>query len=320
MTKRNDDTKTTKPNAYERVTQNLIDQMEAGVIPWRKPWTSAWPCNAVTGRRYTAGNAFMLACSGYSSANWLTYKQAKKLGGSVRKGQKGTPVLYFGEAKKKDRGEQARAEGENDTYRFAKVYSLFNVEQCEDLDIEEPRTDVPPLEAAESIVLGYVNAGGPRLLGAGGDMAAYVPALDAIRLPPRHSFDSSEAYYATMFHELGHSTGHKDRLAREAIVRDKLTFGDHLYSEEELVAELCAAFLCADTGVSPQPMENHAAYLGHWLKKLSDDRRLLWRAASAAQKAAGWVSEPMESKKKAQQTELKRLRAENRVLRVAVNG
>lgn len=310
-----------RKSAYERVTSQILCLMEQGTVPWRQPWASAWPMNLSSGNRYRGINAMALAMQGRACAYWVTYKQAKQLGGSVKKGEKGSAVLFFGEAKKDAKEKQPKnEETEGGGYRFAKAYVVFNAaEQCEGLEVPqaEKRT-ISPLKAADQLVRTYLGEGGPSLVG-GGSSACYTPSSDEIQLPARDRFFSTEEYYSTLFHEVGHSTGHRARLNREAVAREGITFGDHLYSEEELVAELTAAFLCAESGIAPAVIENQAAYLKSWASKLNQDPKLFWRASAAAQKATEHIL-GAEVNGNANRAEIRRLKAEIRMLRISLSN
>jgi len=270
---------------FTKVTDKLIQAMENGVVPWAKPWR---PAMSVHGHVYRGINAIVLGFSGYASPIWLTFNQAKQLGGSVRKGEKGTPVLLW------KRSEKARIDaetGEETRGFYATTFTVFNLEQTEGVTLPKrlagAAVDLAPAEAAEAVVSAYRN--GPAVE-FGGDVACYVPKADRVLMPHRASFTSSAAFYSTLFHELTHSTGAANRLAREGVT-DPIQFGSHKYSKEELVAEFGAAFLCGITGIeNTQTVDNSAAYLKHWLGKLQNDRKLLVHAASAAQKAVDMIA------------------------------
>lgn len=277
---------------YEKVTDRIIAQLEAGTVPWVKPWTPSGavrptgglPVN-VSGRAYRGINTLILMVAGmpYASNVWLTYQQARKLGGHVRKGEKGTTVVLW---KKGRTYTEQNAAGEDVERRgfFATTFTVFNVEQCEGLpvDIAPALATVAPSE----LVADYLSEGGPKLRH-GGDRAYYSPSGDVVTMPKPASFGSYEAYLSTLYHELVHSTGHADRLAR---LERGAVFGDHAYSKEELVAELGAAFLCERSGIErPELTGNSAAYIAHWLGVLKSDRKLLVQAAAAAQKACDHI-------------------------------
>lgn len=279
-----------KQTPYERVTERILERMAEGEIPWRKPWRTAggqWPSNLTTGRAYSGGNVVLTACQGYESPYWLTFNQARTLGGCVRKGEKGTLITYWGQGKGTD------ANGDEKGYRFLKLFNVFNMEQCDGVEHERlAPTDAPlvapvnPIEAAESLVAAWTS--GPSITHGGGS-AAYNPLRDAVRIPERDRFVGSAEYYSTLFHELGHSTGHAKRLNREGVA-NPIRFGSHAYSEEELIAEFTACFLRGECGIESAPTEeNSVAYLQSWGKVLRAQPKLFLKAAAAAQRAADTV-------------------------------
>jgi antirestriction protein ArdC len=276
-------------DAYTKVTERLLDALDNGTVPWHKPWQGGAPLS-IHGRPYRGINAVILAMSGYSSNVWLTYQQARERGGHVRKGEKGTPVILFKVSKRQDTEKAASEDPTGSRTRlFATTFTVFNFEQCEGVELPERHrgNDVPPIEAAEAITTRYLE-NGPRLVH-GGARAGYCSPIDTVRMPPRTAFDSAPHYYATLFHELGHSTGHETRLDRDGIARFD-GFGSHQYSREELIAEICAAMLCGVARIeNAVTLENAAAYLRHWRSVLKDDPGAIVRAASHAQKAADLV-------------------------------
>lgn len=279
---------TPRKSAYEAVTDRIIAAMEAGTVPWHKSWATGGASVPVSihGHEYRGINAFVLGfCSPYASNVWLTYNQARERGGYVRKGEKGTAVLLF---KTIDRKREST--DEESARFFATTYTVFNIEQCEGVELPAKLATVvqnteDPIAACEAIAAGY--AGAPAIKH-GGDRACYIPLLDQIRMPVPASFESRARYYNVLFHELGHSTGHASRLDRELVGFDA---DSHAYSKEELIAELTAALLCNRAGIDSAPLvENSAAYLRSWLGRLKDDRSILVQAASAASKAADWIT------------------------------
>lgn len=268
------------------IAENLIAKVESGVaLPWHKSWAGDVPRNALTGRPYRGVNVWITSLTslaeGYESNRWLTFRQAKEAGGSVKKGEKATWVVFWKLLRK----------GEGDDERvipLMKVYKVFNVDQCTGLDPEKlaparMANDNPPLEVAESIVQGYSDP--PHM--AKGE-PSYAPATDTVRMPERKRFDGSEEYYSTLFHELAHSTGHKKRLGR-AGVTGAIRFGSETYSREELVAEMSAAMLCGHAGIDGEIFDNSAAYVAGWLGYIKKDPRALVDAAQAAQKAVDHI-------------------------------
>ena len=292
---KNQSTKMETPIAYQVITDRITTLLEQGTAPWRKPWASAqgFPKNLISRKEYTGINTWMLHSSGFSSAYWLTFKQAKELGGNVRKGEKGTPVVFtkqlpprLVDVPNENGGTDKLIDGKKLGGRMLKYYTAFNLDQCEGIDIPDagPRYDHDPIESAEAIIAGYH---GPTIEHGGG-RATYSPTLDRVCLPERHRFEIVAEYYSTAFHELAHSTGHPDRLHRF----DKAAeFGSENYGKEELVAEMCAAYLCGKAGIENATLENSAAYLKGWLEAIKKDARLIITAASAAQKAANLILE-----------------------------
>jgi len=288
-------------DTYAIVTEKIINLLEQGTVPWRRPWSATGlPRNLVSKTPYRGVNLFLLSATKYVSPFWLTMKQANELGGSVRKGEHSQIVVFW----KVDQIPTADSEndseeqetGEKTRRRFVlRYYRLFNVEQCElpqaVLDklpkIETHQHD--PIEAAEQIIAGMPN---PPEIQRAASKAFYSSITDRITLPPRELFISAEEEVATRLHETCHetchATGHRSRLNRESIT-EAAAFGSPLYSSEELIAEMGAAFLCAEAGISPAVIENQAAYIQGWLKKLRDDRKLVIHAAAKAQKAADYI-------------------------------
>jgi antirestriction protein ArdC len=273
-------------DVYEIVTNKIIQLLEAGEIPWQKPWNASGklPQSLISGKEYQGINHWNLALSGYGSPYWLTYKQAKELGGNVRKGEKGTPIIFFKIL------ERENSKGDTDSIPLARYSTVFNLSQCE--GIESPKSETPvkeftPIESAELVSGQYLKQVELRH---GGDRAYYSPSFDYIQMPERVSFRSPEEYYSTLFHEMAHSTGHEKRLNREEL--QKIAgFGSHDYSKEELVAEMASSFLCHNAGISQPVIENQAAYIRAWLSKLKNDRKFLVSAASKAQKATKYILE-----------------------------
>ena len=265
------------------VTERIISALESGTAPWRKPWKgSSLPRNVVSGKVYSGINFFLLSAMG--GGEFLTFKQAQGLGGNVRKGEKGCPVVYWNFVESKTRKD---SKGNPEKIPFLKSFTVFNVSQCEGLELPAPETEgetVPfiPIERAEETITrtgAEIHHGGAR--------AFYRPATDQIQMPEKEAFHSPEEYYSTAFHELTHWTGHESRLARKGIL-ELAAFGDAVYSKEELVAEMGAAFLCAEHGIEGT-LDNSAAYLQGWIKALRGDSKLAIQAAAAASKAANFI-------------------------------
>jgi len=271
--------------AYEVITARILEALDKGEVPWRKPWSlpKGIRPQSVSGHAYRGINTLLLGLSGYADPRWLTFRKAKELGGNVKKGQKATPVVLWKPITKESE------EGEDKTFWLLRYYSVFNVQQTEGLDLPTIDTGLPPefdaIAEAEAIIANMPKA--PSLDHDGGDKAYYTPALDSIHLPPRYAFEKAEEYYSTAFHELGHSTGHQKRLSRDTL-KDVAPFGSGTYSKEELVAEFAASFLCHESGIE-NTIDNSAAYIQGWAKKIRSDVRLVVTAASQAQKAADYI-------------------------------
>jgi len=266
--------------AAERILE-LLDQ--GGLPPWRKPWSAAGalPQNMNSRREYNGLNRWMLLMAPYGSPFYMTIKQINKLGGKVRKGEKPWPVYFWKRIEKEDENGNIRP------ILFCRGYKVWNVEQCDGLpedkipDLSIETHDHNPIEACEAIVKGYEAA--PPVV-ADGARCYYAPMTDKVGMVPLEQFDTPEHYYSALFHEYAHSTGHESRLDREGIA--KLTgFGAHEYSQEELVAEFTSAMLCAMAGIDQSVVENQAAYIAGWHKRLKGDPEALVFASRDANKA-----------------------------------
>ena len=269
-------------SVYSIITEQIIKQLESGVAPWHRPWTTDSPKNFVSNREYRGINVFLLASLGYGSQYWLTYKQAIQLGGSVRRGEHGAKVVFwkFG----KYEAEDADGQTVEKTSAILRYYTVFNLEQCDGLKIREPRRVVNPIEECERILAAMPNP--PRF--EQDYRAWYRPSTDTVGMPARNTFESAESFYSTLFHELTHSTGHSKRIGRDGI--EKLnTFGSESYSKEELVAEMGAAMLAGVAGIEHKTLGNSASYLKSWIDVLKSDSRMVVFAASQAQKAADYI-------------------------------
>jgi antirestriction protein ArdC len=282
-------------NTYEIVTERIINLLEQGVIPWRRPWAATGlPRSLVSKKIYRGINSFLLGATKYVSPYWLTLRQANQLGGSVRKGEHGEIVVFW-KTENADQmdPDEAPSEGDESARRrfILRFYRAWNVEQCAlpqaVLDklpaVETHQHD--PIEAAEKIIAKMPN---PPEIRYGGSQAFYSPFTDRITLPSLELFTSAEEFSATKFHEFAHASGHPTRLNRESI-SEAAPFGSPVYGREELLAEMCAAFLCAEAGISPAVLENQTAYIQGWLGKLQGDKRMVVIAAAQAQRAADYI-------------------------------
>jgi antirestriction protein ArdC len=281
---------------YAEVTQRIVTALAQGVRPWACPWK--FQAGAVArpmrhnGEPYKGINVLLLWSTaqerGYRSNTWLTYKQSDALGYQVRKGERGALVVFAGRrtradanATTEDTAEPAQARG----FAFLRSYTVFNAEQVDGLPAVEPATVCAhPVVMPDARAEAFFAATGARVRH-GGSRAFYAPDADLVQLPEPSAFNGAAGYAATKAHELAHWTGHPQRLAREFGRR----FGDAAYAVEELVAELCAAFVCADLHIGTEPREDHAAYLAEWLKVLQGDSRAIFTAASHAQRAADYL-------------------------------
>lgn len=275
-------------DVYEEVTDRIIAALEQGTVPWRRPWVASADAhrNPVSGTEYRGINPFLLDMTawerGYQVPQWVTFKQAIAQGGCVRKGEKSTLVIFWRMLKGKD-----KTTGEERSIPMLRHYRVFNVDQVDGLDIEQPEMAAfDPIKRADQIIAAMPNA--PHI-GHGGNRAFYAPAMDTVQLPKREQFVSADAYYSTAFHELTHSTGHESRLNRTEVAGATHSFGSDTYAREELVAELGAAMVGAKAGIAPQT-DQSAAYIAGWLKALKNDRKLLVSAAGRAQRAADYIA------------------------------
>lgn len=281
---------TPKPDIYAMVTEQILEQLAKGVAPWHKPWSTIKPFNFHSKKEYRGVNPMLL--SGARDPRFLTYNQAIELGGNVKKGAKSYIVVFWAPLKTKlvevedeETGEkQMMIDGKSFGKFVLKYYRVFcatDIEGIEFPPLVENNVVFNPIESAEQVWEDYKNR---PSLDHGGNRAFYRSSTDYIQMPHKEAFGSPGEYYSTLFHEMGHSTGHKNRLSRKGIVEFD-GFGSHSYSQEELVAEMTAAFLCAHSGIE-NTIENSAAYLKSWSKALQDDTKMIIYAAGQAQKAA----------------------------------
>ncbi len=281
-----------RPDLYSRITDQIVAQLEAGVRPWTQPWAASQSVSKPLrhdGTPYQGINVVLLwgeaAARGFQSSTWMTFRQSLALDAHVRKGERGSTVVYANKLVRSDTDDA----GEETTQRipFLKAYTVFNVEQIDGLPALYAPPPAPVLNIGERIARAeaFFAATGADVRHGGG-CAFYAPGPDFVQMPVFESFRDSEAYYATLGHELTHWTRHPSRLDRDFGRRRR---GDEGYAREELVAELGAAFLCADLGLALEPREDHAAYLAAWLEVLRDDKRFVFSAAAHAQRAADFL-------------------------------
>jgi antirestriction protein ArdC len=284
-----------RTSLYDDITNKIIAELEAGRVPWVQPWGTAaakaplaMPANAATGRQYSGINVLILWGAviehGFPVQSWLTFRQALSLGGHVRKGERGTTVVYADRFIPDEERRRAQEAGEEaQAIPFLKRFTVFNIAQFEDLPDDlavappapEPGTIEPRVEA-------LIKATGIDFR-IGGNRAFYMPAADYVQVPPPQAYFETINWHRTALHELGHATGHESRLGRDF----SGSFGSKKYAFEELVAEMNAAFCCASIGIIPTV--RHADYIGSWLEVLHEDNRAIVRAASQASKAADWL-------------------------------
>ncbi|MGF1610424.1 MAG: ArdC family protein [Kiloniellales bacterium] len=284
-----------RTDVYARVTDKIIADLEQGVRPWVKPWNAEQLAGRISrplrhnGTPYRGINVVMLwmaaVAEGYACPIWMTFRQAKELGGFVRKGETGALVVYastFTTTETDEDGEESER-----AIPYLKGYTVFNCEQIEGLPAhyyvraEAPARPVERIDRADTFF-----ASTRADIRHGGDRAYYAVEPDYIQMPPAQTFRDTESYAATLAHELTHWTRHPSRLDRNF---GRKRWGDEGYAREELVAEIGAAFLCADLGITPEVREDHAAYLASWLKALKDDKRTVFQAAAHAQKAVDYL-------------------------------
>ncbi|MEM6559994.1 MAG: ArdC-like ssDNA-binding domain-containing protein [Planctomycetota bacterium] len=288
---------------YQTITDQIVSLLEAGTAPWKSSVLGTpigRPMSLTTGRPYRGVNVFLLAMAGlaggHDSAYWVTYKQAQALGGQVRRGEKGTLVVFWKTLGEGEIDSQTRkSHSDQPDKRFVlRYYRVWNASQCDGItppdggNRPEPR-EHDPIDAADQVLTGFIAPRGPAVSHGEYPSAAYLPASDEVRMPFTHRYADMPSFYCDCFHELGHSTGHKQRLDRWGDAGPASSFRSDSYSKEELVAEMTAAFLCGHCGISPSTIENSASYLAGWIERLKGDKRLVIAAAGQAQKAADLI-------------------------------
>ena len=293
-----------KRDFRQEVTDNIVQMLEKGVAPWQKPWEArgnslGMPMNPTTGKAYRGGNAIHLIATalrrGYDDSRWMTYKQAAENGWQVRKGEKGTQIEFW-EAKQAEAKSSAptsregedgseKPERQEDRRLIHRVYTVFNAKQIEGVPAHQPRqhSAFEAVRAGEQIL----QNSGASIAHDQADRAFYSRGGDSIHLPPKDSFKEASGYYGTALHELAHWSGHPSRLNRSTLT-ESYRFGDVNYAKEELRAELASVFLAAERGIPHDP-EQHAAYVGSWIKSLKEDKNEIFRAAHDASAAADFL-------------------------------
>jgi len=284
-----------KPDIYTRITEKIIADLESGTRPWHKPWNGEHLAGRITrplrhnGLAYRGLNIILLwaasVAHGYTAPTWMTYRQALELGGQVRKGSRGELVIYADRLRKTETDEAGQ--DREIEIPFMKGYTVFNTDQIDGLPEQyyaaaEQMPEAVERDAAVEAFFAATEAD----IRHGGNQAYYSVGSDCVQMPPFETFESPEAYYSTLGHEVCHWTRHPKRLDRSFGRKRR---GDEGYAQEELVAELGAAFLAADLGLSPEPRDEHASYIAHWLKGLRNDKRFIFQAAAHAQKAVDYL-------------------------------
>lgn len=287
-----------KRDLYTDVSARILAELETGTVPWVKPWRATpglnQAHNAITSRPYSGVNIVLLWMAMQRNPNWtvprfLTFKQALALGGNVRKGEHGTKVYFVKRLIVRDKSEPSNSDDARRTFSMLREYTVFNIAQCEKLPdrVVTPKPIKPRNnDARNEDIDAFLKATGADIRD-NGDVAAFYPSRDFIGMPTFASFNSGDAYYGVTFHELGHWTGHKTRIDRDLSGR----FGDRKYAAEELIAELCSAFLCAEFSIDGAL--RHADYIKSWIELLKHDNRAFFTAASKAQQAADYLRNKM---------------------------
>ena len=284
-----------RADIYRRVTEQIVAELEAGVRPWVHPWNASHAAGQVSrplrfnAVPYRGINVVLLWMSAlrrhFASPLWMTYRQAAELGGQVRRGETGSSVVYADTFTRRESGDDG--EEQEVAVPFLKSYFVFNSDQIDGLPPHCYAQATEPAHVTERIEKAERFFAETRAdIRHGGNSAYYVPSQDYIQMPAFESFRTAESYYSTLAHEATHMSGHPSRLAREF---GRKRWGDEGYAMEELVAEMGAAFLCADLGLALEIRDDHAAYIRNWLKVLKNDTRAVFTAAGHAQRAANFL-------------------------------
>mgnify|MGYP001765855538 CR=1 FL=1 len=274
---------------YDQINNRVIELLEKGVAPWRQAWkTNAIKpaVNLISGRQYSGCNFFLVNCQGYASPYWATFKQFQSKGATVKKGEKGTPIIFYKPLAIKEK--QENGDIKDKTIPLIRLSYVFNVEQVEGIEIkkdEQNLTPCNPIETCQNLISKF-PLGMPEIRH-NNSRAYYNFNLDYINLPSMNLYSKSEEYYQTYFHEIIHSTGHEKRLNRG--LNQIHCFGDENYSNEELIAELGASYLSAFAGIDNAIIENSASYLSNWLRILRKDNKFLLKASAKAQQAVDYL-------------------------------
>lgn len=289
-----------KFDIYGDITAKIIKALDAGVVPWHRPWLGAdtTPRSLATGKPYGGVNTVLLALAGYSSPYWATFKAIKALGGNIKAGSQSEMAVFFKWIVLED-VDPVTGVKEKKKVPMLRGFRVFNLEQAENIPADKVPADAyptlepvdwDPVQKAEALLSEAFEADRvPPVQHDGGGRAFYSPGTDSVHLPARDRFETAGGYYGVAFHELGHATGHSSRLDR-GLDTKPTGFGSKSYSREELVAELTATFLCGETGLdSSEILNNSASYIDSWRRKLSKDKKLIVTASAQAQKSANWI-------------------------------
>ena len=278
------------PDIYSLVNDRILAALEQGIIPWKRPWNGQLSTNYDSGKQYRGVNILTLGIAemvrGFTSTYWLTFLQAQKHGGYIKRGEKATYIVFSD--KKVREVEKGDGTKEQKIYYFIKSFPVFNWDQTEGV----PRKEIGPTLDPDRDLVEVCNAvlakmPNPPAYRESGNSAYYMPKSDLVNLPPVGTFKTTEGYVATKFHEYGHSTGHKERLNRPGIM-GVASFGGEEYSFEELVAELTSAYLCANNGID-NTLENSTAYIQNWFEVLKNDKTMLLKASGKATAAVEYI-------------------------------
>lgn len=288
---------------FQAVTDRIIAGLENGDVAWQNPIRKGYPImpsNLITRKAYSGMNALLLSLNDFEVPYFATWNQIKNLGGKIKPGEKATEIIFW-DIRVANRETRECISHEDylalpkekkalyDVKPIGRLYGVFNVSQAEGLEIPKPARALSlnkKMELCEEVVMGYPNK--PDIQFKPG-VACYIPSLDEVRMPELNAYKDSESFYATLFHELGHSTGHISRLNRPGVT-GPIEFGSQDYSTEELIAEIAASFLCAFTQIENKVIDNSVAYLNSWISKLSNDKYMIVKAASEAQKAFNYIT------------------------------
>ncbi|MES2709352.1 MAG: zincin-like metallopeptidase domain-containing protein [Verrucomicrobiota bacterium] len=280
-----------RPDPYQLVTDLIIGHLEKGVVPWRCPWSreAGRPRNFHSGKAYRGVNAVLLGCRLAASPWWMTYRQALERGGQVRRGESGAMVVKYGTFER----EENETEGGTRKGMFLRTFTVFHASQIDGIAFPQPSPDEPLSPERRNLKAAAIAEAMPQrpvILEGAGPRACYSPASDEVRMPPFAAFETPESFYGTLYHELAHASGHPSRLNRPSLTSHD-GFGGKVHSQEELVAEMCAAFLCMEADIVRDRHERSAAYLEGWLRVLKavDHRRWLVQAAGHAARAADFI-------------------------------